>query len=195
MSRVDNTGGARIMNDVVPLRRTRSDALEEFRALFDASYARVVRTVWFVVHDHAIAEEVAQDAFVELYRRWARIRDYDQPGLWVRRVALHKAQREAARAARRPHLERTAATPLPVDDGPALPDEELLAALRTLPPRQRAVVVLFYLEDRPMEEVADLVGCSTSTGYVQLHLARRRLAEALSAGTPGPLEEVDGDVR
>ena len=61
-------------------------------------------------------------------------------------------------------------------------------AIRDLTPRQRAIVVLFYLEDRPMDEVADLVGCSTATGYVQLHQARHRLAELLS-------EEVDGDVR
>ena len=48
-------------------------------------------------------------------------------------------------------------------------------------------MVLFYLEDRPMNEVADLVGCSTSTGFVQLHHARKRLAAALR-------EEVDGNV-
>jgi RNA polymerase sigma-70 factor (ECF subfamily) len=85
---------------------------------------------------------------------------------------------------RREHLERTA-NPPPGPD--ALPDPELLDAIGTLSPRQRAVVVLFYLEDRPMEEVADLVGCSTSTGFVHLHKARHRLAELLS-------EEVDSDV-
>jgi DNA-directed RNA polymerase specialized sigma24 family protein len=47
--------------------------------------------------------------------------------------------------------------------------------------------VLFYLEDRPMAEVADLVGCSTSTGFVQLHQARKRLAATLG-------EEVDSNV-
>ena len=46
------------------------------------------------------------------------------------------------------------------------------------------MVILFYLEDRPMAEVADLVGCSSSTGFVHLHHARHRLAELLG-------EEVD----
>ena len=54
------------------------------------------------------------------------------------------------------------------------------------------MVALFDLEDLPMEEVAELVGCSTSTGFVHLHRARRRLAELLSETMS---EEVDGDVR
>jgi RNA polymerase sigma-70 factor (ECF subfamily) len=56
---------------------------------------------------------------------------------------------------------------------------------------QRAVVVLFYLEDRPMEEVADLLDCRPSTGFVHLHRARHRLAELLSETVS---EEVDGHV-
>ena len=73
------------------------------------------------------------------------------------------------------------------DAADQLPDQELLAAIRTLSPRQRAIVVLFYLEDRPMAEVADLVGCSSSTGFVHLHHARHRLADLRG-------EEVDGHV-
>ena len=55
-------------------------------------------------------------------------------------------------------------------------------------PRQRAVVVLFYFEDRPMDEIAVLLGCSTSTGWSHLHTARHKLALLLT-------EEVDDDVR
>jgi RNA polymerase sigma-70 factor (ECF subfamily) len=61
-----------------------------------------------------------------------------------------------------------------------------MAAIRSLPAQQRAVVALYYLEDRPMQEVADLLGCSTATGFVHLHRARKRLA--------GLLSEVTGDV-
>jgi RNA polymerase sigma-70 factor (ECF subfamily) len=107
-------------------------------------------------------------------------------------VALRKAQREAARSVRRVHAERQAAVPEaagPADAG--LPDPALRAALATLPAMQRAVVALFYLEDRPMEEVADLLGCSTSTGFVHLHRARHRLAALLSEPVS---EEVDGHV-
>lgn len=176
------------MIGLMPRSRRRTERLQdEFSDMFAATYPQVVRTVWFVVHDQGLAEEIAQDAFTELYRTWSRLRDYDRPDLWVRRVAIRRAQREASRRARRIGLERAAVMAL-VDDGIRLPDPELIAAIRGLPPRQRAVVVLFYLEDRPMDEVADLLGCSTSTGFVHLHQARKRLAAALG-------EEVDSDVR
>ena len=166
----------------------RSD--DEFRSVFTAAYGPVVRTVWLVVHDRAAAEDIAQDAFVELYRHWRKVRRYERPDLWVRRVALRKAQREASRTVRRTELERAQAG-AERDNGarePVLPDTRVLDAIRDLTPRQRAIVVLFYLEDRPMAEVADLVGCSVSTGFVHLHNARHRLAQALG-------EEVDGHVR
>ncbi|HEX4978283.1 MAG TPA: sigma-70 family RNA polymerase sigma factor [Nocardioides sp.] len=197
MSSTHGAAAASIMGNVVPLQGARVDDLaDDFHALFVETFPRVVRTVWFVVHDQQVAEEVAQDAFTELYRVWRRVRDYDQPALWVRRVALRKAQREAARAVRRARLERQASLLRPVEDHADSRDDRLTQALRSLPPRQRAVVALYYLEDRPMDEVADLVGCSPATGYVHLHQARVRLAAALGARHADPLvEEVDGDVR
>jgi RNA polymerase sigma-70 factor (ECF subfamily) len=156
---------------------------EEFRHLFAASYPQLVRTVWFVVHDHQLAQDIAQEAFIELHRKWATVRSYERPDLWVRLIALRRAQREAAREVRRRRLEQASAPPK-THDGLELPDPALAAAIRSLPPQQRAVVALFYLEDRPMEEVAHLIGCSTATAYVHLHRARKRLATLLG-------EEVD----
>jgi DNA-directed RNA polymerase specialized sigma24 family protein len=174
--------------DFAPMSTRRSGRLrDEFGEIFTATYAQVVRTVWFVVHDQGVAEEIAQDAFTELYRGWSRLRDYDRPDLWVRRVAIRRAQREATRRARGVVLERAAGVAAIASDGIALPDTALIDAIRTLPPKQRAIVVLFYLEDRSMAEVASVVGCTTSTGFVQLHQARKRLAAALG-------EEVGSDV-
>lgn len=177
-----------MMNVVAMSSRRSVHDHDEYRDLFISAYPQVVRTTWLVVHDWGTAEEIAQDAFTELYRNWLRLRTYDRPELWVRRVAIRRAQREASRRARRTVLEQAASGVTDIEDGIRLPDPELIAAIRALPPKQRAVVVLFYLEDRPMSEVADMVGCSTSTGFVQLHQARKRLAAALG-------EEVDSDVR
>jgi len=184
---VSDPAEASMMNVVPMSRRGPSRLDDEFAELFAATYPQVVRTVWFVIHDRATSEEVAQDAFTELFRDWSRLRTFDRPDLWVRRVAIRKAQREASRRTRRVELEKTATSAPIVEDGVRLPDAELIAAIRDLPPKQRAIVVLFYLEDRPMTEVADLVGCSTSTGFVQLHHARKRLAALLG-------EEVDSNV-
>ncbi|HEX2030555.1 MAG TPA: sigma-70 region 4 domain-containing protein, partial [Actinomycetota bacterium] len=67
-------------------------------------------------------------------------------------------------------------------DPPAPPsgaDLDLARALRQLPAAQRAAVVLHYLEDRPVAEVAALMACSPSTAKVHLHRARKRLAALL----------------
>ena len=158
----------------------------EFEWVFRSTYPSVLRTTYVVLHDLGRAEEVTQDAFLELLRHWRTVASYDRPDLWVRRVAIRKAQRERHRAWLRVELERSTVaydtfqvpTPAP----------EVLAAVRRLAPKQRAVVVLFYFEDRPMSEIAEILGCSESTGWSQLHTARRHLAQALA-------EEVTDDVR
>ena len=103
----------------------------------------------------------------------------------MRRVAIRKAQRERHRTWRRTELERVTVEPHAPE--PPTPAPEVLRAVRELGPKQRAIVVLFYFEDRPMAEIAEIVGCSESTGWSQLHLARRRLAAILG-------EEVTDDV-
>lgn len=55
----------------------------------------------------------------------------------------------------------------------------MLRAVATLPRAQQAAVVLFYFEDRPIAEIADVIGCSEVTARVHLHRARKRLTELL----------------
>jgi RNA polymerase sigma-70 factor (ECF subfamily) len=147
----------------------------DFSGFFREELSGVVRTVSVIVRDRGRAEEIAQDAFVELYSRWQKISTYQRPDAWVRRVAIRMAIRAARREHIRGALERQAAAPIE----PHAPDPDILAAVRALPPGQRAAVALFYLEDRPIAEVAHLLGCSSSTAKVHLHRARRRLAEML----------------
>ena len=150
----------------------------DFDGFFLAEFPRVARTVHHIVGDRARAEELTQDAFIEVLRHWRTVADYDRPDLWLRRVAIRKAQRERHRGWRRRELEVLAA-PTETVDGPPTPAPEVLAAVRHLAPGQRAVVVLFYLEDRPMTEIAEILGIKESTGWSQLHTARRHLADAL----------------
>src|SRR4051812_33720637 len=123
---------------------------EEFRAMFVQSYPSVARTVWLLVGDREVAQEITQEAFIQLLLHWRRVSRYEQPGLWVRRVAIRQAQRERHRMWRRSGVEQSAA-PVPVVSGPDEPHDEVRAAVDALPPKQRAVVVLFYFEDRPMD--------------------------------------------
>lgn len=181
---VDAAGGMIGSMALVPGRRDATT--QDFQSMFVAHYAMVVRTVRLIVRDHAVAEEVTQDAFVQLLRNWRKVSTYERPELWVRRVAIRQGQRQVHRDRQRSRLELVTLPTVSTTD--PHPDDEVLDAVRELPAGQRAVVVLFYLEDRPMDEIADILGCSVSTGWSQLHTARKRLAAALS-------EEVDPDVR
>ena len=66
-----------------------------------------------------------------------------------------------------------------------MPDLDLLAAIAALPPRQRAAVALYYLEDRPVDEIADLMEVSASTVKQHLFQARGRLSAVLVEGVVG----------
>ena len=69
---------------------------DEVRDLFDDNYDQVVRTAFLIVQDWGRAEEVAQDAFVQLLRYWGRVSGHEMPAAWVRRVAVRLAVRLGA---------------------------------------------------------------------------------------------------
>jgi RNA polymerase sigma-70 factor (ECF subfamily) len=162
-----------------------SEAETEYGWLFATEFRPVTRTVYLIVHDRDRAEEITQDAFVELYRRWRTISRYDRPGAWVRRIAIRMAVRSVHRDRRRTILE--IASDPPTTERPV--DLDLLQAVGSLPPMQRAAVVLYYFEDRPVAELADILGCADATVRVHLSRGRRRLAQLL-----GDASEVVDDV-
>ena len=148
----------------------------EYTAFFRAEYARTARTVYLVLHDQGRAEEITQDAFLQLLRSWGSVSGYEQPGAWVRRVAIRMAVRSAKRERMRSLLEwRSRALEGLVEDLP-VPGSEVAAAIRSLPPNQRVAIVLHYFEDRPVADIADALGCAPATARVHLHKARQRLA-------------------
>ena len=102
----------------------------------------------------------------------------------MRRVAIRIAVREVQRAAARPAKERLGQ---PVRRTHDLPDPDVARAVAALAPMQRAAVVLYYWEDRPVAEIARVLEVSESTVKQHLHRARHRLAELLG-------EEVSDDV-
>lgn len=148
-----------------------------FDALFRREFGPITRTAYLVVGDWEVAREIAQDAFVQALRHWTKVQGLESPGGWVRRVAIRDAVRTRGRDARRrslptdPTREPAPASSLALD---------VRSALLTLPHRQRAVIALHYLDDRPVAEIATLLGCSRGT--VKTHLARGRHALAALLG-------------
>jgi RNA polymerase sigma-70 factor (ECF subfamily) len=154
-------------------------ATDEYRLLFRQEYRSIVWSVNVVLHDYARSEEIAQDAFVRLLEHWGKVSRYDRPGAWVRRVAMRLAVKAAKRESRRGQVERSTLPPTEQPEPPMARDPALVAAVRELSPKQRAAVVLHYLEDRPVQEVSEMMGCSTATVNVHLHRARKRLSALL----------------
>jgi RNA polymerase sigma-70 factor (ECF subfamily) len=154
-----------------------SETDEQFAWLFHAEYPMVVRTVGLLLGDRHRAEEIAQDAFAALFSHWRKISVYERPDAWVRRVAVRMAMRFMHRERIRASLEwRASANPV-VE--PPVADVDLHRALHELPMRQRAAIVLFYFEDRPIAEIADILEISVASAKVVLHRARRRLGDLL----------------
>jgi RNA polymerase sigma-70 factor (ECF subfamily) len=142
---------------------------------FRTEYPSVVRTVLPIVGELADAEAVTQDAFLKAVIRWGRIRRYDRPGAWVRRVAIRDAVRLAER--RPPAVEPgSAADPMDAVAGRM----DLHRALTLVTTRQRASLTLHYLAGWPVAEVAAALGCSEATVRVHLHRGRAALGTLLS---------------
>jgi RNA polymerase sigma-70 factor (ECF subfamily) len=151
---------------------------EAFTWFFRAEFPRVVRTVALVLQDSERARDVAQEAFLQLLTHWEKVSRYDRPEAWVRRVAIRLAVRGRRRDVLRWTREQLAGPPQ--DEAPDLAGAlDLAAAVRRLPPAQRAAVALFYYEDQPVSEVAAILGCTPATVRVHLHTARRRLGMLL----------------
>ena len=147
----------------------------EYDVFFRAEFGRVLRTIELMMRDHGRAEEITQDAFVQLLLNWRKISRYERPDAWVRRVAI----RLASRSARRERLFALFRGEFTAPSDPTGGRYDLTAAIRQLPTSQRAAIVLHSYEDRPVAEIAGILGCAEPTARVHLHRARKRLAALL----------------
>jgi RNA polymerase sigma-70 factor (ECF subfamily) len=153
---------------------------ESFDAFYLREFPRMVALAAAVSGSRLIAEDLAQEAMVKANRRWDRIASYDKPGAWVRRVTINLAtsavRKRAAEAKRMLGLGRRS-EPL----GEPEPDDvDVWSAVKRLPGKQRAAIALFYLEDRPVGEIAAILDCAEATAKVHLHRGRQALAAALT---------------
>ena len=161
---------------------------DEFERVFRSAYRSVLGSTYLVLHDRGRAEEVTQDAFVRLYERWGKAVSIDHPVAWVRTVAVRDAIRRAKRERFVPVIE-VVDRESPAHAQPH--DVDLLRAVAGLPPQQRAAVALFYLEDRPVDEVAHLLEVAPATVRQHLFRARKHLCDVLGETEE---EEVTSDV-
>jgi|SRR6478735_27017 len=156
---------------------------DEFAAVETARLFGLARVLCGNEHD---AWDLTQDALARVSARWERLAHHDNMAAYARKtlVNLHKNSRRR----RREVLVAVPLDPAAAEEpGPLSLDAWLDAAMRSLPRRQQVAVALTYLEDRPIGEVAEILGCGVATA--KTHLARgrdslRRAAEAARATEP-----------
>jgi len=130
----------------------------EFDAFVVARSQSLLRTAYLLTQDEQLAEDLLQTALAKAWFAWRRIDG--PPEAYVRRVLVTTS----ASWWRRRWTRETPTAAMPDSAGPGPDDsQDLWTAIGHLPPRQRAVVVLRYLEDRTEAETAQLLECSVST--------------------------------
>jgi RNA polymerase sigma-70 factor (sigma-E family) len=155
---VDSPGGAALPGG--------SEADRAVTALFRAHHVELVRLALLMVGDLATAEDVVQDAFEHLHRRWRRLREPGAGLAYARSSVLNGCRSVHRRSAvARKHAPRLAGPVLHSPDAAAALAEhgELLAALRCLSRRQREVLVLRFYADLDAAEIGQTLRISAST--------------------------------
>jgi RNA polymerase sigma-70 factor (ECF subfamily) len=149
-----------------------------FGAFYRTEAEGVFRTVYLLTRDPALAEDATQEAFARALERWRRLQGQAWVGGWVTRTAINVAKRGLR------HRDPPRADPHGSGaDADATID--LWRGVSRLPPRQQEAVILYYRDDRPVEEIAQILGCREGT--VRTHLARARASLRTAV-------EVDGGV-
>ena len=153
----------------------------EFNAFFDTHYPGLLRSLTMITGDPEIAADSLQDAFVRTYARWGRIRRYEQPETWVRRVAINRSRDLMRSDKRRRAREERVAPPDAVQSADFQTDASmaLQETLLDLPERQRIAITLFYVEDLSVEQVAESMGITSGAVKFHLNKGRENLATRL----------------
>jgi RNA polymerase sigma-70 factor (sigma-E family) len=153
----------------------------EYIAFVTANWDRYLRVARLLTGDRYRAEDLLQDSLVKLYLRWRRVSADGDPYAYLHRILVN-GNISWWRRGRREYLVAEAHDQ--VDPGTAVDrDDGLRDALRQLPYRQRAVVVLRHYQDLTEREVAAALNCSIGTVKSQNARALRRLRHLLAAAS------------
>jgi RNA polymerase sigma-70 factor (sigma-E family) len=163
-------------------------ARQDFAEFVATRSKRLMRLAYVLTGDQHSAEDLLQNTLIKTAAHWTRI--HSAPEAYVRRAMYHEQVSWLRRRARRRET-AMAQVPEPAAGADAVGVEARLMlreALRALPPRRRAVLVLRYLEDLPESQVAEILGCSVGTVRSQNHKAVTQLRLALPSLDPASTE-------
>ena len=170
---------SRPVNERQLVRDARGGSAEALEELFRMHWPAAFRAAYYVVHDSAAAEDIAQEAFLAAIRALHRFDSRRPFAPWIHRIVVNRAIDHArSRALRREvgaEMAESAEAPAPAGGI----SDELLAALADLGPEQRAVVVLRYLLDCTPGEISRTLGIPRGTVNSRLRRALDRLGDSV----------------
>jgi RNA polymerase sigma-70 factor (ECF subfamily) len=155
---------------------------EDFDRLYRSAYPRVYRTLVAILEDPAEAEDCAQEAFVKAFQAWKRWRPDAPAEAWIHRIAVNRAisYRRSTRLRSVGELLRRLGRPASsVDPAHVVTRPDLLKALRSIPPKLAAAIVLRYYHGYNNREIAAALGVSERTIGTRLSQAAARLRPLL----------------
>lgn len=169
---------------VIRLRQGDIDALAE---LYEKYRRPIFRVVWAITRDQGVAEDILQESFLRLFTHADQIRTDMPVGPWLYRVAVNQSYTWAQRHGRSSSvldsvLERLTAPLVSPPDRLAERremQETVQQAISKLPFDRQVVVVLFYLENLSLKEIADILQVPEGTVKSRLHYAREALRDLL----------------
>jgi RNA polymerase sigma-70 factor (sigma-E family) len=144
--------------------------------------AGLLRFAMVLSCDPGVAEDTVQEVLFKAHKQWDRIQALDSPEHYVRRMIVNEYlswRRKWSRII--PSAELRIDKPGPDHAEHHADRAELVTELAKLPPKQRAVIALRYFADLPDPEIAEMLGCSTSTVRSQAFRALARLRIELTA--------------
>ena len=158
---------------------TRSPDALTFEEYAGGAWPSLYRYAYLLTGNHADAEDLAQQTLLKAYAAWSKVVRADSPTAYLRRTLTNTYLSQ-----KRPKVRRLEVlTDEPPERGAAPPGSEdrmvLWPHVRSLPPRQRAVVVLRYYEDLDEREIAEALGCSRGTVKSTAHHALKALRAAI----------------
>lgn len=143
---------------------------------------KLLAHAWRLLRDSEAAKDAVQEAWAEMLRGLARLRDDDAFAAWAYRIVSRRCARHIGRLqGERRRVDAAQAESLGVElrEPGALDARAVGRAIATLPPEQQAAIALFYLEDMSVAEVAVALDVPAGTVKTRLMHARRRLRESL----------------
>ena len=155
---------------------------EDFDRLYRSAYPRVFRTLVAILNDPAEAEDCAQEAFVKAFQAWKRWRPDAPAEAWIHRIAVNRAisyRRSASLRSVGELLRRLGRPAASVDPAHLVTKPDLLKALRSIPPKLAAAIVLRYYHGYNNREIAAALGVSERTIGSRLSQAAARLRPLL----------------